>query len=342
MPRNVRSASRAALVESHLAGVTTSLDMYFFCDSVLEAADEVGARVLTGPVLLDRAGPDGSDGPWQNRLDGAADWLTGHVSRSDWSPVLGPHSTYTVSPDHLLAAGQLARDSGALLHLHAAETEAEINTVLDAHGRRPVELLDHLELLGPRTILAHGVHLTRGEMDRLAETGTRVVHCPGSNLKLASGIAPVRSLLRDGVAVALGTDGAASSNHLDVLAIMRLTALVHKTCAPEGADAASLPAAQALAMGTRSGAEVLGLGDRLGVLRPGASADLVAIDLARVHTQPVQDVCSAMVYTADRGDVTDVWSDGRRVVRAGVHQLVSEAEVVADLRDLGEIAAGWG
>ena len=331
----VRLATRAALVESHLAGVTTTLDMYFFCDAVLDAADEVGARVLTGPVVLDAGGPDAPPGSWGLRMERAREWLADHPPGPDWLPVVGPHSTYTVGRDHLVEAGALAEEHGALFHIHAAETAAEVDVVARATGHRPVELLGGLGLLGPHTVLAHAVHVDAGEVRSVAESGAAVVHCPASNLKLASGVAPARTLRRAGVRVALGTDGPASSNDLDVLGAVRLAALAHKAVAPEGPDATSLPAAEVLAMATRDGAHALGLGGRLGVLRAGAVADLVAIDLHRPHTQPVHDVCSAVVYAAGRGDVTDVWSRGRRVVRAGAHELVPERVVVEDLARLG-------
>ena len=333
----VRAATRAALVESHLAGVTTVLDMYFFCSDALDAAEECGARVLTGPVVFDGPAPDGPDDGWNARMQWSRRWLDSHPPTDDWSPVVGPHSIYAVSPEHLVESASLAAESAALLHIHAAETYAEVQSALTTHGRRPVELLDDLGLLRPGTVLAHGVHLTDDEIERIAGSGSAVAHCPASNLKLASGIAPVRRLLERGVPVALGTDGPASSNDLDLLGAVRLAALVHKAAAPEGPDAESLPAATVLEMATRAGATAVGMQDRLGVLRRGAVADLVALDLSGPHSQPVHDPVSAVVYTAGRGDVRDVWCRGRRVVADGRHMLVDVDDVVADLRELGAL-----
>lgn len=333
--RRVRVAVRAAVAESLAAGITTSLDMYFFPDAALEAADELGMRLLTGPVFLDGEGPDGLSR--RTRMDWARRWLEQHPIRAGWRPVLGPHATYTVSPEHLGQVRDLAAEHDALVHIHAAENEGEIELVTSAHGERPVELLDRLGLLRPGTLLAHAVHLTDAEIDRLAGSGAAVAHCPASNLKLASGIARIPDLLDAGVCVALGTDGPASSNDLDLFMAMRLAALVHKG---HRGDARVLPASTVVRMATRNGAEALGVGDALGSLEVGKLADVVAVDLDRLHTQPVQDVASALVYSAGRGDVTHVWVGGRPVVSDGGLCSADKSAVVAGLRALGAEVAG--
>ncbi len=334
-PETVFAASRAAVVESHLCGVTTAVDMYFFVDSVLDAAAEAGGRVLTGPVMLDAAGPDMPGKGPRERLEEAAQFLEAHPAVDGWRPVVGPHATYTVSPGYLSEAAELARRNDALLNIHAAETAGEVAMVAEAHGLPPVELLGELGVLEGDVLIAHGVHLSPREVELLARWGTSVAHCPASNLKLASGVAPVMELLDAGVNVCLGTDGAASSNDLDLLWSVRLAALIHKAIGVGGADATNLPAPLALSMATVRGARAVGLGARLGVLRAGMLADMVAIDLDTPFTQPVHDPCSAVVYAAGRESVTDVWSEGVRVVRDGRHQLVDEAEVVRDLAELG-------
>ena len=333
--RRVGLASWCAMVESHRAGVNTALDMYFFSDAVLAAADRLGFRVLTGPVFLDDPGPDSDAAAFERRLAAAAEWLARHPDSPDRLPVVAPHSTYLVSPSSLGAIGELARDAGALLHIHASETQAEVREVTDRHGLSPVALLDDLGLLGPRTVVAHAVHLDRGEIEALARSGASVAHCPASNLKLGSGVAPVAELLEAGVEVALGTDGPASSNDLDVMGAMRLASLLHKSAGARGTDPTVLPARAALKMVTRNGARALGLGGRLGVLAPGASADMIAVDLDQPHTQPVHDVFSALVYSAGRGDITEVWSSGHHVVSGGRHTVADESEVGAVLRSLG-------
>ncbi|MGI9578829.1 MAG: amidohydrolase family protein [Microthrixaceae bacterium] len=331
----VERASRAAVVESQLCGVTSSVDMYFFPEAVLEAAQQAGGRVLTGPVVLDEPGPDAPEVDAETRLALAADFLAEHPPRDGWRPVVGPHATYTVSPEHLRDAAAIAREGGALLNIHAAETAQEVEMVAEAHGHPPVALLAELDVLGPDVLLAHGVHLEDTEVRMLAESGASVAHCPASNLKLASGVAPVQRLLSAGVNVSLGTDGPASSNDLDLLAATRLAALIHKATDPVGADATILPAPLAIAMATTRGASAVGLESRLGTLAPGMLADMVAIDLDRPFTQPVHDVCSAVVYAAGRDAVTDVWCEGRHVVGGGRHKLLDEAELSRDLADLG-------
>ena len=334
-PDSVRTASRAAIVESHLCGVTTAVDMYFFCESVLEAADQLAARVLTGPVVLDAAGPDSAGTDAHQRMASAAEFLAANPPRDGWRPVVGPHATYTVSPEHLRESAELAVEFGALLNIHAAETEAEVQMVTEAHGSRPVELLSDLGILDGDVLVAHGVHVSDAELESLAANGTSVAHCPASNLKLASGVAPVARLDTAGVNVCLGTDGPASSNDLDLLFAMRLAALLHKGAGANGADPTSVSAPQALAMATAHGARAVGLQDRLGALRAGMLADLVALDLERPFTQPVHDPFSAVVYSAARDAVTEVWSAGRRVVRGGRHQFADEVQVARDLAELG-------
>lgn len=336
-PGSVHQASLAAMVESHLAGVTTALDMYFFADSVMAAAKQSGFRAICGPVVLDGPGPDSPGTTAAERAAASGAWLAKQPVEPEWRPAVGPHSTYLASPETLGVAGALASDADALFHIHAAETTDEVELVLHSRGRRPVALLDDLGLLGKRTVVAHGVHLDQSELEALAGSGASVVHCPASNLKLASGVAPVKQLLDAGVNVALGTDGPASSNDLDMLGSVRLAALLHKTAAPGGPDATAISAREALRMATVRGAAALGLQGRLGVLAPGASADMSAIDLRGVHTQPVHDVFSAVVYAAGRGDVTEVWSRGVRVVEDRTHRIIEESEVAGSLESLGEM-----
>lgn len=325
----VATATRAAALESVAGGVTTALDMYFFPAAGLAAGDEVGLRVLTGPVLLDDEGIR-SLGP-DALVEDAGDWLSAHPPRPGWRPVVGPHAVYTVARDRLELARELAADHDALVHIHAAETLAEVDGSLAANGRRPVELLDDLGLLGPRSVLAHGVHLTDDEIARLAAAGASVVHCPASNLKLASGVARVPDLLAAGVNVAIGTDGAATSNDLDMFTAMRLTALVHKGV---GGDPTVLPAHRALRMATIGGARALGVEPHLGSLEVGKLADLVAVDLDAPHLQPVYDPAASLVYAAGRGDVTDVWVAGQEVVRDRRPTRVDRRQVTASLTAL--------
>jgi 5-methylthioadenosine/S-adenosylhomocysteine deaminase len=333
----VALATRAAGVESVLAGVTTALDMYFFAESGVPAAASVGLRVLSGPVVFD-GGPDSL--PWEEQIAAAADWLASHPAGPGVRPVIGPHSTYLVSPEHLAAVQELAAAHAALVQVHAAETAAEVELVRGRHGVGPIALLHSLDLLGPHTVLAHAVHLDDDDLEAVVRTGAAVAHCPASNLKLASGVARIPELLGAGATVGIGTDGPASSNDLDVLGATRLASLLHKGAPASGApDAADLPAEAALRAATLGGAKALGIEADLGSLEVGKLADLVAIDLDRPHVQPVHDVASAVLYAAGRGDVTDVWSAGRRVVADGVPTAPEAATVTDDLRDLQRVVA---
>lgn len=325
----VAAGTRAAALESVLGGVTTALDMYFFPQAGLDAAAEVGLRMLSGPVVLDNEGIHAL-GP-AALVDDAAGWLADRGPRPGWRPVVAPHAVYTVGRERLVHAGELAVQHDALLHIHAAETRAEVDGSLSANGRRPVELLDDLGLLGPRSVLAHGVHLTDDEIARLAAAGATVVHCPASNLKLASGVARVPDLLAAGVNVAIGTDGAATSNDLDMFVALRLSALLHKGV---GGDPTAVPAHRALRMATIDGARALGLEDHLGSLQVGKLADVVAVDLDAPHLQPVFDPAAALVYAAGRGDVTDVWVGGEAVVRDRRPTRVDRRAVTAALAAL--------
>ncbi len=333
----VRLATRAAAVESLLAGVTTALDMYFFHGAGTAGADDAGMRLQTGQLILDVPGPEGWT--WEQRLESAEQWLVDHPARPGWRPVVAPHSTYAVSPEHLAAVAGLAARYDAAVHVHASESAGELDLVASQHGRRPLQVLDDVGLLRPGTVLGHAVWLDDFEVGRLAATGTAVAHCPASNLKLASGVARVPELLAAGVMVGIGTDGPASSNDLDMFVAMRLTALLHKGAGPSAtggpaAGAEALPAAQVLRMATAGGAAAVGLGADVGALEVGRRADLVAVDLDQPHTQPVFDPVSTVVYAAGRSDVRHVWVEGRAVVRDGEPVHVGRAQVVADLKEL--------
>ena len=330
----VHTATLAAAVECLRSGTTMALDMYYFADHGMRAAASAGLRMIGGPVLLDAAGSGAA--PVDAQLEKADAWLAEHPVRTGFRPSIDPHATYTVTPHHLERVRELADAHDALVHIHASETAAEVASVEGAHGRRPIGHLDALGLLGPRTVLAHAVHLTDDEVERIAGTGAAVAHCPASNLKLASGVARVPDLLEAGAVVALGTDGPASSNDLDLFAAMRLAALLHKGVL---GDPEVVPAHQVLRMATLQGAAVLGLEDDLGSIEVGKRADLVAVDLSQPHAQPVFDPVSTLVYAAGRSDVRHVWVDGEQVVREGAPTRCDLREVTAGLAALGPVVA---
>jgi 5-methylthioadenosine/S-adenosylhomocysteine deaminase len=225
-----------------------------------------------------------------------------------------PHAPYTVSDGPLERVRTYADELEVPIQMHVHETRHETETAASEHGERPLARLARLGLLSPGLAAVHMVHLDDDEIAEVARSGTSVIHCPESNLKLASGFCRVEDLRRAGVNIALGTDGAASNNDLDLFGEMRTAALLAKAVA---GDAAALPAPAALRMATINGARALGLGDVTGSIEPGKAADLVAVDLSGPETQPVFDVPSQLVYAAGREHVSDVWVAGRQHLRDG-------------------------
>lgn len=327
-PHNVELGTAVGAVESLLAGVTTVLDMYFYERAGLVGAARAGLRLLTGPTFLGEGGPDGLS--FDETLERAEAWLSEQPS---WPPpVLAPHSTYTLSAEQVQAVSALAAAYGASLQIHAAESAAEVEMVVARHGRRPVELLGHLGVLEQvHTIIGHGVHLTDGERTMLAEAGAAVAHCPVSNAKLASGMADVVALRQAGVTVGLGTDGAATSNDLDLWTAMRFAGALPKVL---HRDPTALPARDIVRLATIEGAKALGIGAETGSLEVGKRADLVVVDTDRPHLTGVVDPYSLLAYAAGRGDVRDVIVDGRHVVDNGRVTTLDVSALLAELRQV--------
>ena len=318
----VRAGVQLALAESILAGGTSALDMYFWPEAALEVAGAAGFRLQAGPVFVTFPGPDAR--PFARRMAWAADALAAWPGRR-W---VMPHSTYLLAPDELVAIRELADAVGARAHVHAAETAAEVAMVRNRLGRSPVEVLDDVGLLGPRTTLAHAVALDDADLALVARSGAAVTHCPLSNLKLASGFCRVPELLAAGVTVGLGTDGTASSNDLDLFGAMRVAAIVHKA---HTGDAAALPAWAVLRMATAGAARAAGIDDLVGSIEVGKRADLVLLDADSPALTPSYDPVSTVVYAAGRADVRDVWIDGRRVLH---HRRPTTIDVPAALADV--------
>jgi 5-methylthioadenosine/S-adenosylhomocysteine deaminase len=308
--RFVRDGTLLACAEMLRGGITCFSDMYFFPEASLEAALACGMRSAHGIIVIEFPSAYASD---------PADYLRKGLAMRDRyadqplaSFTLAPHAPYTVSDATFRQIATLAAELDLPVHIHLHETREEIERSLAEHRVRPLERLGRLGLLGPGLIAVHAVHLEPDEIQALAHHGCSMVHCPSSNLKLASGFAPVHALSRAGVNVALGTDGAASNNRLDLLQEMRTAALLAKAVA---ADAEALPAHAALRAATLGGAQALGLAGITGSLRPGKAADLVALDLSAPELQPCYDPVSQIVYAAGREHVSDVWVAGIRQVR---------------------------
>ncbi|HKY59897.1 MAG TPA: amidohydrolase, partial [Gemmatimonadota bacterium] len=283
-PGSVAAGSRLAQAEMIRGGTTTALDMFFFPEEAVAVARRTGFRLATGPFFFDSPDVDGIEA--RERAPRARELLEELRDDALLVPCLLAHSTYTVAPSLLEAGRDLAAEFGALFSTHVAETRAEVETVQRMHGNSPPRHLDRLGVLEMPTVLAHCVHLTRDEIELLAERDSAVAHCPMSNLKLGSGVAPIPSLRGAGVRTTLGTDGPVSSNDLDLWATLRLGAVLHKGV---GGDPRLMPAREVFAQATIEGARALGLGDRIGSIEKGKEADLVIVDLDRPHLVPLHD-----------------------------------------------------
>lgn len=304
----VFDGTQLAAAEMLQGGITTCADMYFHPADAARAFDASGMRALLGIPVLDFPTPYAADADAYLQHGLAARDAYAHIGRLRFA--LAPHAPYTVGDATWAKIVMYARQLDLPIITHLAETQAEVDDAIRTTGVTPLARLDALGATGPAFIAVHAVHVTPADIALLAVQGSSVVHCPASNMKLASGIAPVQAMLDAGINVALGTDGGASNNRLDLFAEMRLASLLAKVAT---GDAASLPAARALRMATLDGARALGLDAVTGSLEPGKLADLVAVDLDSVATSPVFDPVSHLVHAAGRECVTDVWIGGARI-----------------------------
>ncbi len=313
-----------ACAEMILSGTTTFCDMYLFEHMVARAARKAGMRALVGEVLYDFPSPhygDIEDGlRFTESLIG--DWAGDPLVRI----AIEPHAIYTCSPDLLRRCDEIARRLHVPLIIHVSENEAEVQQVQSLYGCRPVEHLERLGMLGPHLIADHCVALNERDMELLASRSAHVIHNPESNMKLASGVAPVPALLEGGVNVALGTDGCASNNNLDLFGEMDSCAKLHKVMA---LDPTVVPAPAVLRMATRNGAKALGFEGRIGELAPGMWADIIVVDFDRPHLTPLYEPVSHLVYAARGSDVRHSIIHGR-VVMEDRKLLTLDVEEVMD------------
>jgi 5-methylthioadenosine/S-adenosylhomocysteine deaminase len=326
----VAAGTRLAVAEMLLSGTTTFTDMYFHSEVVGSVADECGIRAqLASPVFDFPTAWTGSADEGIAKAERLHDQYSGHPRIG---VAFGPHAPYTVSDAPLRKIAMHAEELDIGIHMHLHENAQEISEGKQLHGLRPLRRLKQLDLLSPRLQCVHMTHLLNDEIQLLKDTGAHVIHCPASNLKLASGICRVADLQAHGVNVALGTNGSASNNALDMLAELRLAALLAKGSSN---DASVVSAAQALAMATLNGARALGIDNKVGSIEPGKQADLIAIDLEHPRTQPVYDPCSTLTYSAAASQISHVWVDGQALVVN--HQLTR-----MDLAQVLEEARRWG
>jgi len=325
----VRDGSDLAILEMVMGGTTCFQDMYFFPDIVAQAAVERHMRAVVGMIFIDQPTVWARDSEeyFSKGLAVHDQFLNNSLVKINFAP----HAPYTVSNETFERMRMLADELDAQIHIHLHETETEVQTAVAAHGQRPIERMNELGLLTASLNAVHMTQLTDAEISLVAEQGVSVVHCPQSNLKLASGFCPVARLLAAGINVALGTDGAGSNNDLDMFGEMRTAALLAKGVA---GDAAVVSAEDALAMATINGARALGLANQIGSLEAGKSADMIAVDLSGPSSQPVYHPISQLVYSVSRDQVSDVWVAGQPIIQGRRLYRDNQAEIL-------ERAAAW-
>ncbi len=321
----VEDGSRLAIAEMIRSGTTCFNDMYFFPEATLAAVDASGMRASLGMIMIDFPSAYATDsadylrkGQQMHRASSAYPLIT---------TTLAPHAPYTVSDPPLQAIREQARQLQVPIHMHVHETAGEVRDAIAQNGERPLARLQRLGLLDEHFIAVHMTQLDDEEISLLAASGTHVIHCPESNLKLASGFCPVAKLLAAGVNVALGTDGSASNNDLDMLGEMRTAALLGKAVA---ADASAVSATQALRMATINGAKALGLEAVTGSLETGKAADMIAIDLGGLESQPLYDPVSHLVYCTSRNQVIHTWVAGKALMKQRKLTTLDEPALIAN------------
>ena len=320
----VLDGTNLACIEMLRGGTTCFNDMYFFPKESAKAMLASGMRGAIGMLTIDFPTAYAND-PEDYLAKGLA-MRDEYRHHSLLSFCFAPHAPYTVSDKTLTSVLTYAEQLDLPVHMRLHETEAEIKHSLENFGMRPIARLQRLGLLSPSLIGVNMIHLTEEEIELTGNQGCNVAHCPSSSLKLANGYSPVSALLRQGVNVGLGTDGAASNNRLDMFEEMRLTALLAKG---QSNRADELPSYQALQMATLNGAKALGLGDRIGSLVKGKMADITAVDFSAPELSPCYDPVSHLVYSAGREHVSHVWVDGKILVKEGKLTTLNEQEILA-------------
>ena len=324
----VYDGSLLACAEMLRGGVTCFNDMYFFPEETVRAVELAGMRATMGLIVVDFPSAWAQDADeYLNKGIELHDQLHNH---SLITTAFAPHAPYSVSDAPLQRIAMLAEELDIPIHMHVHETADEVQQAVEKQGKRPLQRLDELGLLSPRLLAVHMTQLTKDEIKRCAETGVHVVHCPESNLKLASGFCPLHDLNKAGINVALGTDGAASNNDLNMFGEMRTAALLGKGVA---ADASAVPAEQVLRMATINAARSLGLDEHIGSLQAGKAADFIAVQLDEIETEPVYNPVSQLVYATGRDKVSDVWVAGKHLLKDRILTTLQTEEILAKARE---------
>lgn len=317
--------TKLALLEMIRTGTTTFADMYFHMDAVAEAVVEAGLRGCLSQGLIGLQ--DGDGGRLTTGVSLVKEWQGAGDGRI--TPMLGPHAPYTCPPEYLIKVADTAAGLGVGLHIHLAETKGEVADIQSRYGATPIALANRLGLFELPVLAAHCVHLTTEDISILAEKKVGVAHCPESNLKLASGVAPVKAMLSAGVNVAIGTDGAASNNNLDMVGEMRTCALLAKGIS---GDPTAVPAHQALVMATINGARALGLEKEIGTLEAGKKADLILVNKRLPHMMPSHNVEADIVYAASGNDVDTVIVNGKILMSRGEVKTLDVEEIYTEVK----------
>jgi len=332
----VYTGTMLALAEMIMSGTTTFCDMYLFEEEVAKAARKAGVRSLVGEVLYDFPSPN--YGPVEKGLKYTESLIQKWRDDPLVSIAVEPHSLFTCSPKLLTASNELALKYNVPLIIHVAETLTEVDEIKEKYGKTPVKHLDSLGLLGPHLIADHCVHLENPDIKIMAEHGVNVVHNPESNMKLASGIAPVPQMLSQGLTVGLGTDGCASNNNLDLFSEMDTAAKLHKV---NMLDPTVMDAITVLRMATIQGARALGLQDITGSLEVGKKADVIVIDTHKPHLTPMYNATSHLVYAARGNDVRHSIINGQPVMEDRKLLTLDPDEIIARAREMSIHVRSW-
>ncbi|MCX7707396.1 MAG: amidohydrolase family protein [Anaerolineae bacterium] len=335
-PEFVYLGTQLACAEMIRSGITCFADMYYFEDSAARATADAGLRGVMGQTVLKFPAPDAAS--FEESLEAARAFVQAWRGHPLIVPSVAPHAPYTCTPEILRACAALAAEFDVPLQIHLSETALEVTNCKAENGLPVIPYVETHGIFGAKVVAAHCVHIDEGEINTLRSHKAGVAHCPSSNLKLASGVAPVAAMLKAGLKVGIGTDGVASNNDLDMFEELRLASFIAKNA---NNDPTVLPAAQAVAMATRLGARALHMEDLVGSLEPGKRADLILVDLSRVHNSPrfrrePDGVYAQLVYAAHASDVTDVMVNGRWVMRGGQLTTLDEQALLEQARAYAE------
>lgn len=330
-PEMIYHSTLLSIAEMIKSGTTSFCDMYLFSKEVARATVTSGMRAWIGEVLYDFPSP--CYGELENGFAYVDDLFAHYKNHPLISITADPHSVYTCSPDLLTRLGKVSQDHDSLYVIHLSENDAEVNTCRERYNCTPTQHLEHLNLLSPKTLAAHCVMLDDKEIALLAECGVKVSHCQESNMKLASGTAPVVKMLEAGIQVGLGTDGAASNNDVDMFGEMNTVAKIHKVARM---DPTAMNAEQTLYAATLGGAETLGKDGQIGTLAVGKKADMIVLNMNQPHLTPLYNIPSHLVYAARGADVLHSVINGRVVMENRTLQTLDEERILAQMREIGQ------